>query len=140
MINDNEFHQLKEDIFKHLCIIQYTESMQNLSQNQYEHHVLNRVMSGIDSTGYVYHSVCDAFMNANTYKIFQLLEQNNGFNDYKILLNTLLERDEVYHYHMHTAQLYCALYVLIVNGILDYCNCIDCMYKYQSIREREHTA
>jgi hypothetical protein len=140
MINDNELHQLKTDIFEHLCIIQYNESMKNLSQNQYEHHVLNRVMSGIDSTGYVYHSVCDAFMNANTYKIFQLLEKNDGFDNYKIILSTLLEHDDTYHYHMNTAQLYCALYILIVNGILDYCNCIDCMYKYQTIREREHTA
>ena len=128
MINDTELQQLHSDIYEHLCIKCYTESVQNLSQNHYKNHVINRLISGIDSTGFVYHSVCDSFMNANTYKIFQLIEKNNKWCAYKLTLKTLLEHDDSYYYHMNTAQLYCALYVLIVNDILNYCKCIDCMY------------
>jgi hypothetical protein len=129
-INEYEKNELYRDIFEHLCIASYNESMQNQCHEyqslDYKTTICNRIANGIDSTGFIYHSVCDAFMVANTYKLFQLIENKNLWNTYKNTLKLLLKKHDFYYYHMNTAQLYSAMYVLITNNVLKECKCTNC--------------
>jgi hypothetical protein len=144
----NEYYNLQRNTYELLCINRYNESMHNLknnlqySGNKYTNNevVCMMIESGSDSTAFIRHSVCESYANENTYNLLQVIEQNKLFNKYTKLLRLFLKTYESYYYHMNTAMVYVAMYVLITNNVLKNCMCDDCMEVNDTSNEQPATA
>jgi uncharacterized FlaG/YvyC family protein len=147
MTTSNEYYNLQRNTYELLCIQRYNESMHNLknnlqySANKYTNNevVCMMIETANDSTAFIRHSVCESYANENTYNLLQVLEQNNLFNKYTKLLRLFLKTYESYYYHMNTAMVYVAMYVLITNKVLKNCMCDDCMEVNDTSNEQPAT-